>query len=284
MKYFRRSRFVFYKKEQNGIFFFGLISICIRLFFLAQFEPKPESKLFGIYEEMAMLNYKIENDSIQALSKNRQSRDTLYPFYPHQFDAYKAYYLGLDYAVVESFNLNFNEEIPIRNLEEFNALVGLNERELFKLRPYLKFKKVYHSRVTKNFSKEKKDLNMADSLDLIEVRGIGPYRAMKVLKKRSSIWAFSAWTQVDEIEALDSIALVELKKAFYLKPQVFDKLNINESSFEELRKIPYVTYGIARGILRYRNLFGGFESIDELKKIEGVDLLTFERIALYLTT
>jgi len=55
-------------------------------------------------------------------------------------------------------------------------------------------------------------------------------------------------------------------KSYYFK----DKVDINTATFQELKNIPYVGERLAYKIIDYRNNFGKFNSIEDLKKIKGI--------------
>ena len=57
-----------------------------------------------------------------------------------------------------------------------------------------------------------------------------------------------------------------------------DKVNINTATEKELAKLPGIGMGIAKRIVEYRKAYGGFKSIDELKKVKGIGDKKFEKI------
>ncbi|GIO05072.1 hypothetical protein J31TS6_11000 [Brevibacillus reuszeri] len=55
-------------------------------------------------------------------------------------------------------------------------------------------------------------------------------------------------------------------------------INVNTASVEELTTLPGIGQARAKAILSYRTEKGGFRSVEELKKIEGIGDKMFERI------
>ncbi|MFQ6618951.1 MAG: ComEA family DNA-binding protein [Fidelibacterota bacterium] len=57
-----------------------------------------------------------------------------------------------------------------------------------------------------------------------------------------------------------------------------DKINLNTAERDELVKIPGIGPKIAERILNYRKNIGRFESIEEIKNVQGVGERTFKKI------
>jgi len=70
---------------------------------------------------------------------------------------------------------------------------------------------------------------------------------------------------------LGGIALAE-------NQEITDKVNINEAAVKELAKLPGIGKKKAEAIVAYRADNGKFNSMDDLKKVEGIGKKTFEKI------
>lgn len=57
---------------------------------------------------------------------------------------------------------------------------------------------------------------------------------------------------------------------------------LNESDTTEWKKIPGIGSGYANRIVKFRDLLGGFASVDQLKEVYGVDDELFTKIRLYI--
>ena len=60
-------------------------------------------------------------------------------------------------------------------------------------------------------------------------------------------------------------------------------IDVNNADTAELKKIPYIGSAFARRIVKYRQLLGGFYSVEQLKEVHGLDNELFLKIAPYLT-
>ncbi|MCS7012953.1 MAG: helix-hairpin-helix domain-containing protein [Chloroherpetonaceae bacterium] len=69
-----------------------------------------------------------------------------------------------------------------------------------------------------------------------------------------------------------------IEEAFDTKPPLAegDTLNLNTATFQDLMRLPRMTRTLADRILRYRQTYKRFESLDELRNIRGVSEALFE--------
>lgn len=55
-------------------------------------------------------------------------------------------------------------------------------------------------------------------------------------------------------------------------------ININTATAEELEKLPGIGPAKAQAIIDYRNKFGGFKTIEEIKNVKGIGEKTYEKL------
>jgi len=63
----------------------------------------------------------------------------------------------------------------------------------------------------------------------------------------------------------------------------FLKLNINEASLEELKRLPSIGEKIAKEIIIYRQTYGVFRSLEDLKRVKGIGDKKIEIIKEFIT-
>ena len=61
-----------------------------------------------------------------------------------------------------------------------------------------------------------------------------------------------------------------------------NKININTATLEDLELLPYIGPTLSRRIISYREKYGRFKTIEELKKVSGIGEKTFEKIKEYV--
>ena len=126
------------------------------------------------------------------------------------------------------------------------------------------------------------ELNQADSLQLISIKGIGPFYAKQIIKYRKELGGFLSYNQFFEIWGLDKLDLEKLKVQTQIDTTRIRKININRTEINEFRKHPYINYKEAKMIVNYRTQHGDFKSLKDIQKIKPISPEKFRKIAPYL--
>jgi competence protein ComEA len=133
-------------------------------------------------------------------------------------------------------------------------------------------------------SKEKFDVNVADTTQLIRVYGIGSKLSLRIIKYRNQLGGFVSMDQLSEVYGMDTAAVNELnRKAFVTSDYQPKKIDINVATEKELSYHPYIKYSLAKAIAAYRFQHGNFNSVEDLKKITLINETIFNRIKPYLS-
>jgi len=61
------------------------------------------------------------------------------------------------------------------------------------------------------------------------------------------------------------------------------QVNLNSATQAELESLPSIGPVLAKRIIEYRNLKGGFKTIEEIKQVKGIKNKIFEKIKIYIT-
>ncbi len=126
------------------------------------------------------------------------------------------------------------------------------------------------------------DINTADSVKLMTIKGIGPTFAGRILDFRRKLGCFISIDQLMDVHG------IRAEKYSYLKPQVClsaghpRQLNINKAKEAEIRNFPYFDEESADVILKYRKSHHRFKTIESLKKVLNMDDGTFNKVKRYL--
>jgi competence ComEA-like helix-hairpin-helix protein len=129
------------------------------------------------------------------------------------------------------------------------------------------------------------DLNLADTTQLMQIRGIGAGRARWVVKYRNQLGGYVREDQLDEVFVLrDAPDLRDsLKKYTFVAPGFAPKtVNLNAATFDELYMQPYIGKPRARLIVAYRQQHGPFKSIDDLKQVPILKPVDVEKMRPYV--
>ena len=127
-------------------------------------------------------------------------------------------------------------------------------------------------------------MNQADSLELLSIKGVGPFYANQILKYRNELGGFISYKQFAEIWGLENLNIKKLKSQSRIDSIYISKRNINSLTFEELRIHPYINYKEAKIIINFRKQHGDFQSIKDIQKIKLITPEIFRKIAPYFKT
>ena len=122
----------------------------------------------------------------------------------------------------------------------------------------------------------------ADSTILQIVPGIGPGTAGRIIKYRENLGGFHSTNQLSEVYGMKPETIELMWEFFDFTPAIFRKINLNQSTIEEISSHPYVTYGEAKVIVAYRNQHGAYQSADDLMKIRIFKEEWIRKLAPYL--
>jgi competence protein ComEA len=138
----------------------------------------------------------------------------------------------------------------------------------------------------KHFEKksiEKFNLNLADTVQLKKIYGIGGKLSLRIVKYRDALGGFIVMDQLKEVYGLDSTIVNRLaKQAFIAHDFNPFKININTIGEKELAIHPYLSNKEARAIVAYRFQHGEFKALTDIENILGVEAETIRKIAPYL--
>ncbi|UPT65253.1 MAG: helix-hairpin-helix domain-containing protein [Sphingobacteriales bacterium JAD_PAG50586_3] len=125
------------------------------------------------------------------------------------------------------------------------------------------------------------DINTADSLALLAVKGIGPTFAGRIVKYRNLLGGFTNKEQLAEVYGFAD-------KYDGVKDQIkasagHKRINLNTATFKEMNKHPYIKYELTKAIFNLKKKLGTFKAVDDIKQIDLVTDELYNKLAPYLT-
>ena len=127
------------------------------------------------------------------------------------------------------------------------------------------------------------DLNKCDSLSLLELKGIGPFYAGKILSYRKELGGYSEKDQLLEIWKFDADKLNQIADQIYVSDPDLIQMNINTDSINLLKKHPYIRWNLAKAIVNYRKQHGDYIRIEDLNQLEMMNDSLLKKLYPYLT-
>jgi competence ComEA-like helix-hairpin-helix protein len=136
---------------------------------------------------------------------------------------------------------------------------------------------------TSSFTNTMIELNSADSASLLEIHGIGPYYAGRIISYRDRLGGFLTISQLLEIKGMDTIRLETIKNQIEIDSLSLVKIKLNVIILKDLKKHPYVSPRFAESFSRYRQFSGSIKKIDELLENRLITKKEFDKLKPYLS-
>lgn len=129
------------------------------------------------------------------------------------------------------------------------------------------------------------ELNTADSITLVKLKGVGPAFAKRILGYRKLLGGFYSDKQLLEVYGMDSAKheMILHNNRIEIEASKIEPLHINTANVDVLKKHPYIKFQLARLIVNYRLAHGAYKSVDELKKLDLMNETLFLKLKNYIT-
>ncbi|WP_406825824.1 ComEA family DNA-binding protein [Pedobacter sp. KACC 23697] len=127
------------------------------------------------------------------------------------------------------------------------------------------------------------DINMADSAQLDEIKGVGGTFALRIIKYRERLGGFYKKEQLLEVYGLDDDKYAEIKDQIKIGSVPLKTININTATFNDLKRNPYLTFKQINAIIQYRRQHGNYTGVADLKKIVLLSQEVIDKITPYIS-
>jgi competence protein ComEA len=239
--------------------------------------PPLKTDISGIEKASQKLN-SLEKDSLNRdTNESKISSSNLFNFDPNTLDEAGFEKLGLS-PIIASHIMHYREKGGhFYKSDDFAKIYGMAEDDFNTLKPFIVIE-------SKNKGNEGilVDINTADSLQLLGVKGIGPFFASGILKMRRQLGAFVRKEQLMDIYGIDNDKYDFIKSQVSITNRPIKTYNINSATIDALKNNPYLRYKLASVIVKYREIHGPFKTIEELRNIVAIDEKLFLKIKPYV--
>ncbi len=177
---------------------------------------------------------------------------------------------------------------------QFRRLYCMNDELFSAIRPYLVFASKPPNADSPKPKPEKPkqytppppvvlDLNLSDTLDLQEIKGIGSARAGRIYRYGKKLGGYVSVEQLREVWGIDEELFRELKPHFVVRNPQPKKVNVNSDDVKYLAAHPYIDFALAKAIIRFRKQYNrDFDSPEQLRAIHLLGDKEYERLLPYI--
>jgi len=259
LQQFLNNYFGFNKQQRNGLFVLCCISVLlliIRLSYPSFIKPLPlQIENITMFEEDINLS--------KASAKKNYSfykfKGALFPFDPNTASLEDLVKLGIREKTAQTLIKFRNKGFKFKQKEDLKKIYGLNENTYLKLEPYILIKNISEpknesktSTLASSKNSLKVELNNADSIALIALKGVGPGYAKRILKYKSMLGGFANMLQLKEVYGMTDELYALIESQCIINSAVVTKININAIDFKALNKHPYISYELTKQICNFR--------------------------------
>jgi len=249
------SYFGFNRQQQNGLLVLCVVSMLIFIVRLNihSFITPNEIIINHIddYENM------IDSMHRQKTKKYISSGGQLFAFNPNSVTKAELLKLGFKEKTAETFIKFRNKGFQFRKKDDLKKIYGVSENFYGRLEPYII---INTSNATFTEKQGKSitivqilELNAADSLNLISLKGIGPGYAKRILKYRSMLGGFTHIEQIKEVYGMSEELYELVKQQCKIDKNMIRKINLNTADFKSINKHPYISYELTKHLVNTRN-------------------------------
>jgi competence protein ComEA len=207
-------------------------------------------------------------DTISELEENQQVvRVKQFKFNPNRLPAVQWQQLGLSVRQVKGIKNYEAKGGKFKTKADVKKMYTLTAEDYARLEPYIELPSA--TGATKSLVVV--ELNTADSVHLVQVHGIWPSLAMRIIHYRDRLGGFYSKAQLKEVFGLDDVKYKEIQTGLKVNPRRLKKININKAEFDDLKSFPYLSFKQMNAIIQYRKQHGDYESFSELSNVAILD-------------
>lgn len=267
---FLNNYFGFNKQQRNGLLVLSLISLTlflVRIIYPVFITPdKLVIKDLPLIERKLDSSFQISRDHFSTNFSDDKKALNLFVFDPNIVAADQLLQLGFKEKTVKTF-LKFRDRgFVFKQKSDLKKVYGISDNFYTQLEPYILIENKSKPEqppsnktaadlapiAIKKQTKKNIELNAADSLALLELDGIGPAFAKRILKYRSLLGGFVAVEQLKEVYGFTDELYEKIKPFVIVNISLVKKLDLNKDDFKSINKHPYLSYELTKSLFDWR--------------------------------
>lgn len=301
-----KEYFYFNKKERRGILLLIILLFLLLIFniLLPYFIENKKTNFDKFISEIEAFEKNLDslkNLSLLSLNDSINKQTELFVFDPNDLSEEKWKLLGLNIGQIRNIKNYEKKGGKFYKSEDLKKIYTISDDDYKILEPYIRIKQqkkkfrkkekketefAKTSENNKNHNKPVSsfmiELNSADSINLLKLKGIGPVFAGRIIKFRNLLGGFYTNEQLMEVYGIDSSRFNKFNSFIRVDTSLIKKININEASFKKILKHPYINFEMTKQIVNSRKLKKNSDFQDFKKNNILINDSIFKKIISYL--
>jgi len=251
--------------------------------------PEDLAKIYSISkEEFSILEpyIVIKGDFKKADEKKITQEIEPVFFDPNLIDKSEWLEMGLREYLVNTIMNYRNKGGKFYKSEDLKNIYGMRNEEFDILEPFIKFSvdtSILANIPTDTILIVEIDINTADTLDLQQLKGIGPSFASRIVKYRELLSGYCRIDQLLEVYGMDETRYSGIKDYVKCSDSEVGKININTATIKEMIRHPYIEFYLAKSILEHRSKIGQYSEVMQVKDAKLIYEELYLKIEPYLS-
>ena len=257
----------------------------------AKFYSKKD--LLKIYGFSNILYSKLEKyiefpkkDYKETWSNKEESKIEYFPFDPNIVTYKEMIKIGID-GKTANILIKYRKATVFYSKEDLLKVYGFTEEKYTELEDFIQFpikdiKEKIEKPIGVIIDTIVVDINKANVEELKRLKGIGEFRAEKIIELREKLGGFYTITQLKEVYGITDEVFKEFEKNVIVSTENIKKIDLNKAGFKELIRHSYIDKKMTIKILNLNKEIGGFNKVEDLIYYNTLTQEEFDRLKNYL--
>ncbi|MDK2910783.1 MAG: competence protein ComEA [Bacteroidales bacterium] len=280
IKNFLRKYYSFSKREQRGIMvLIALILVFWGLTLVIENHQRPVNVEYINGDTISVNEIRTSNPYKEKAKDNPRLEFTakkiqLFPFDPNLLEEEGWRKLGLPARTIKAILAYRKAGGKFNKPEDLKRIYTLTPDDYQRIAPYVVIERARKDSIQSLATRKGDfsapsipiiDLNSADTLLLQDLPGIGSTFARRIWKYGQRLGGYHHSEQLLEVYGMDASRLEKIKPYIIIDTTKIRKIDLNQASFKDLLRHPYLEYYMVKAIADYRHKHHGIKEISELK-------------------